>query len=786
MISLLSPLALVGGLLLAIPIVVHLFRPRTVRVREFSSLRWLHLSQQRAARRVQWHQLLLFLLRSGFIALLVLALARPVLSPRGGGGLTERFVVIDVTRSMAYAAPDRPAPIESAKELAATVMSQGVDGDRTAVLLAGRDTRVLAPLSTEPEGCLPRLRAVVATAGDGRLTSALEAIRPMLADRRDGADVEIVFITDNQQRAWDQAAIADFVRDLGADARQVRVRVIDTGVAGPQNAWIASARLVEAGRGENARRSIRVQASCIGDAAQQRTLRLAAVAGQPERSQPVTLEPGRLAAVDFELPRSLDLRGQVATLWLDPADDLASDDRWFLDLDSRGVVRVLVVEPVSNRPEPLRAAFHLRTALAALQASHDRGIDVEARTAGDVASREFTAADVTVLCGVPDLPEAAVAALEARVAAGGGLALFLGPDIDTDFYDTRLHRAAAPDRGLLPAPVAPTAAFDSATGVRRPEPTPLAAIRWSSPILAPLEDPVFGDLAQARLTPHRRIAADRLDAARILAWIGTVTPAIVEHAVGAGRVLVFNTSADDTWTDLPRRRSYVPLIDRVVAHLSGGTAARSFNVGDVVDLPAPAVRPDERIEIVTPAGRRLPARLRSLAASATDSLADARAFLQVDATDDVGVYRVVRTTAVDATRPRDGPPAAADPPEPRGDRAGDEQAGGNGELMRFVVQAGRAESVLNAIDGGTLERWWAPVPLEMQTSAAGGRDAVARVGRMPLWPWLVAAAAIVLLAEMHLVHRLCPQMHPDVVRPAVRRRGLAVLRPPGVTTSGRA
>src|SRR5688572_9384634 len=101
MITLLAPLALFASALLAIPIILHLFKPRKVRRTPFSSLRWLHLSQQKLARRIKWHQVILFLLRFAFIALLVLAIAKPVLSTKGdkAAGFVERFIVLDVSRS---------------------------------------------------------------------------------------------------------------------------------------------------------------------------------------------------------------------------------------------------------------------------------------------------------------------------------------------------------------------------------------------------------------------------------------------------------------------------------------------------------------------------------------------------------------------------------------------------------------------------------------------------------------------------------------------------------------
>jgi hypothetical protein len=44
------------------------------------------------------------------------------------------------------------------------------------------------------------------------------------------------------------------------------------------------------------------------------------------------------------------------------------------------------------------------------------------------------------------------------------------------------------------------------------------------------------------------------------------------------------------------------------------------------------------------------------------------------------------------------------------------------------------------------------------------------------WTWLAAAAGLVLLGEMFLVHRVCPRLNPGVAEPVVQRRGLP--RPP--------
>ena len=44
--------------------------------------------------------------------------------------------------------------------------------------------------------------------------------------------------------------------------------------------------------------------------------------------------------------------------------------------------------------------------------------------------------------------------------------------------------------------------------------------------------------------------------------------------------------------------------------------------------------------------------------------------------------------------------------------------------------------------------------------------------RVLLWPWLFALGALVLLAEMYFVHRLCPVMNPAVASSSVVRHGI--------------
>lgn len=722
MLNLLAPAALFGLLLLAIPIIIHLFKPRRVRQTPFSSLRWLHLSEQRLSRRIKWHQIILFLVRAAFVILLVLALAKPMFAPKGNATLSERFIVLDVSRSMGYEPPKRVGPMQTAKQIASDLITRGVAGDRTTVLLTGQSTRALGPLVNDAGRYIAPLRAAAPLHSDTNLSSALQTIRPMLRERRPGTNVELYFITDNHQRSWVQGEIAAFQRGLDMP---VSVHLVDVSAGAPQNAWIASARLIE--RQNPARRTVRVSVGCIGDAGQERTIRLTGIPGLPDLSRAMRLDPARLAQADLEIPANVDLAGKVAQLSLEAPDSLPDDDRYFLNLDTHGGLRVLVIEGDSVQPEPMRPGVHLRAALAALAAGGQGSIDLVSRTASALAATDLRDADAVFLVDVPELAEANTAALLDRVRAGAGLAIFMGPSARPAWYNASLYNAQDPSRSLMPVALRAVAEADP----RRGGLAPLSDIRWSHPLLAPLFDPVLGDLSQVRSRSWFHTDA-ALPTVQTLATIDQKAPAITEHAVGAGKVVFFNSTANDQWSDLARRKTFVPLVDRVLAHLTGGSVRRMFDAGETISLPIAEQRAGEKITVTSPSGVVLEPSIQT---------AQGRSILRLDAPEEIGLFEVKRE-------------------------------GANLPGLRFVVQAGRGDSLITPMDTAALKSWWEPAKFEVLLAG----DAVAKLtesgSRTALWPPAFFLACLLMLVEMYLVHRLCPRMNPGVAGGVVNRRGM--------------
>jgi hypothetical protein len=728
MFEFLAASALFGLGLLIIPVLLHIFKPRKVRQTPFSSLRWLRDSKHRISRRIHWHQVVLLLLRAAFISLLVLALARPIMSLHGWGEVSRRFVILDVGRSMNYQDPDGPAPIEVGKRVAEQFVVQAGAGDRTTILLAGKESEALGPLVGDAGVYLPRVRAASPAGGSSDFSGTLRIVRSLIKPGPADRAVELNFITDNRAHNWSQSSIRRLLQDTKAP---VRVTVVDVGPELVQNAWIADARLMTSAA--PMRRAIRIRLGAVGDQIQPRTVRLTGLEGLADSTELAELRPDDYSLIEFEIPAEYVLSGKVAEIRIEPSDALAGDDVYWLNLDSTAALNLLMIEPESSQIESLQPGFHLRTALASL---YDVPGTLELVRRGETAilESEIAQADVIVMVDVAKMSPGNVEALEKRVRHGAGLLVFLGPSIDRGFYNTAMHNPRSPSTSLLPVLIKDRVALRSGAA-RLPR---IAALDRNHPVLAHLLDPIYGDLAGVQFSSfHQLEPVEAGQDVRALASIGHQAPAILERSLGAGKVILLNTTASDGWSDFPRRKSYVPVIDRLIGYLSGGLSREArrgmFPAGEVVTMPLPPMAHDVEITVETPDGKTFQPSVSSLAG---------RPAIQMGHLTAAGIYRVKYA--------RQG-------------------TSGEGNFP-LVVNEERHDSPLRRISKKTLEAWWKPAELQVITPDRGSGTINLVRRRLALEPWLVLTACVVLWAEMFLVHWLCPKTNPHVVSSSIVAR----------------
>ena len=239
-----------------------------------------------------------------------------------------------------------------------------------------------------------------------------------------------------------------------------------------------------------------------------------------------------------------------------------------------------------------------------------------------------------------------------------------------------------------------------------------------------LFDPTYGNLSQVEFeTWHLLAKDDGVEDTKVLATIGRDVPAIIERSLGAGKVMLFNTTANDTWSDLPRRKSFVYLVDRLVDYLAGGAKRGMFTIGETVILPLRGHARNAEVTVTTPGGNTLRPLVSQIAGQSV---------VQLRPQTEAGIYDV-------SYEGESGPVS-----------------------FPFVVQPGENDSLFLVADEKTLRSWWQPAEVKFYRPDPQSGSIDLGISRVLFEPWMIFLACAVLLGEMFLVHRLCPKMNPGV------------------------
>jgi hypothetical protein len=205
---------------IALPIIFHLFFRLRRQVREFPSLMFFLRIDPRLSAKRKIHEWLILLLRCLFLALLILALLRPILGTKGSGEHVARLVLIDNSGSMAApAAGGGISKLKLAARAATALLDSAQSGDATAVQLMLPDPTATLPGKFDAAPAVVRDAIAKLTPSDGAAPVA-KTIRLALAtlDPAKAPQHELHIITDLQKINWSRG-------ELGAEPANSRIIV---------------------------------------------------------------------------------------------------------------------------------------------------------------------------------------------------------------------------------------------------------------------------------------------------------------------------------------------------------------------------------------------------------------------------------------------------------------------------------------------------------------------------------------------------------------------------------
>ena len=572
--GILAPLFAVAGIIGAsIPLILHLLNRERARRLVFGTIRFIQMSHQTNVRRHRLKRLLLLLMRILMLALLGFAFARPFFAEapviaQKTGGKRNAIVILDTSYSMQY-----EVVFENAKKEGIEILD-GLDATDAACLILSSDSaRVVAPLGSEFSHIRAALNDAEATYKPTDYLAALQTADEILASIPIG-EKQIYIIADMQKRGWENFIETD---KLNPD---VQIQFIDVHPEQPHNFAITDLNVPPVILKEQQASYLVARVRNFSEEAVENLPVRLFIDGNMIHTVPLDIEPDDLADAAFRI----DFQDEAThTGWVElPEDALGVDNKRYFTLQSLRSIKVHAVRDKPRTQNPPRNLYGQMMETFFMKRALTAGRDAVPIDFTESSSVPNTAilnrTDVLVLANVAQLSSEEAGRVATYVAAGGGLIVTVGSNIDSLLYEQRLGG----EEGLMPCNfVRPVGdAFD------REQFRVLATVKYEHPIFAPFKEPNHGDFGKARFYRIFQAVPTGTDATVIAAY-DDGSPALFEKPYGSlGRVLCFTSTIDREWNDLPIRAVYLPFLHEAIKYLALKDAETlpDYRVGDYVEL----------------------------------------------------------------------------------------------------------------------------------------------------------------------------------------------------------
>lgn len=555
-------MVLAGLAAVGVPPLIHLLNKMRVRHVRWAAMRFLHEAVNKNQRKLKLENLILLALRCLLVALLVAAFARPVLNPDGldarfDGAARTSVILLDESASMSQSDGARTR-MDLAKEVAAKYLDALGPGSRVDfVPVMSPSPRISSSPGAEVNAVRKSVGSARPAAGANNwpkaIAAALDALNPLAGTAR-----EIVIITDNQATGWTGGSD---LRSRIAASPDVKIQVVPVGRQGEDNLGVVSLRP------ESPVAAARQPFACLVEIANHGTreaenVRVTlAVDGNPPSDE--KLIP-RIAAGGGEVVRlSARFEGpgfHAVTAAIGP-DRLPADDSRSMAFDVVKDFGVAIVEDSPSVRARDRAGFFLSNALVPVTAEKqaDYYLQVRSHPPAWLESAPLEADRAIMLADPGRISSRAAERLRRYVENGGALVIFPGPQTDPAALNADLA-------GVLPAMLGP---------VRETGDAPLAwqADGYAHPITAywnASQGDSLGTVSARRFFP---LAPGSEEGVRTIVSYADGTPAAVERPLGKGRVVLFSSTADTRWTNLPIHPNFVPLLRRLIGYAAPAQGA---------------------------------------------------------------------------------------------------------------------------------------------------------------------------------------------------------------------
>ncbi len=564
------PFFLLGLSAIAVPVVIHLVYKIKARQVDFPTIRFLREVDRKVARRQKLQEILLLLLRCLTLLLLIMALAGPAWKPPGsgsGGGPGKSsgvaaVIVLDDSYSMALV-DGEGSLFSRAKSLAGEILKTMTAGDAVCVLTSHSEPIMVR----DPEELARKLVASEPALSAQALGPQIKAALKLL-DETEAVQRELYVISDFQQRASE-------LKGVEFTGRNLTTVLVPVPPSRRENGAVTALEQISPFATTTAPFRVRINAANRGSTPVSTNLTLR-IDGQTAAEQLVALPPKSATTlavdVNFEKPGWRLLTAEIEK------DALAVDNKRLLSVRVRAKLGVLICRPLMQ--SGVSPSFYIEKALNP-GGPASTGVSLTLCEPAKLAAENLDDYAAVILAESVPTNEPALKSLRAFVAAGGSLVIAgVGPDSAAEF-NTKLAAETPGFWPLAPARMVGTLGEEGDSGHTET----IKEIDPYHPIFSRLKrGDVQLDLSAAAFYRAAKLEVLNGAGTRVLARFGGGDPAILEHAYGLGRVLMFAAPLHTQSTNLPLKVSFLPLMHSLVVYLTTPAETQTARVGESLRL----------------------------------------------------------------------------------------------------------------------------------------------------------------------------------------------------------
>jgi hypothetical protein len=541
----LNPAVLLGLFAASIPVLIHMLNLRKLKRIDFSTLAFLKELQKNKIRKIKLKQWLLLALRILIILFLVMAFARPTIKGIAIGGTssaakTTAVFILDDTYSMSVV-DAKGSWLNQAKSEILELLKQLQEGDDVALVLVSDNSNKEIKTTGNLSDFEKQVGGVNVSYSSGTVHNALVKAANILDDSKN-FNKEIYILSDFQSgRLSGNESLPDLGQILN---KEVRIYTID--YSGKEIFNLGIDQFKSENQIFEKDKPVNFNVTLTNYSNQQVNNEVVSLYLNGERSsqQSVTISPGASKIISMQaVSNSTGFINAIAEI---EDDDILQDNKRYLNFYIPNKIPVIIFS--DNQPD----TKYLKLALTA--GDEKSLINITEKNLGQLSSVDLNQFDVALIVGADKIT--GIDRLKNYINSGGSLFVMPGEKTNEGNFNNLLRYLKLPEvSGIFGEN---NSTDNSVTFDKTEFNHPIFADIFSNRDKKKIESPDFYHFFKITTQGKGNNIISLMDGSSFLS----------DYNTGGGKVLLMNTAPLLSWSNLPLKGIFVPLMNKSVFYLA--------------------------------------------------------------------------------------------------------------------------------------------------------------------------------------------------------------------------